>query len=370
MTNVTFFIGTVKLGGTEAKLVRNFLPALKRRGKLNPKLLLLRKDGEFLDQVPADIEMFCLNEGPRTALPQMVVRLRRLLEELDSKVIVTCMWYPALVAWAARKLAPGAFVHVVHDTVTMSECIRYELSKERLMRMKLYLIRRAYADADALVGNSRGVTNDFLDFGMRKDKVHMIYNPLNREMIRAMAGNGNHDADRPLVVAAGRLVYQKGFDILLRAFRKVRDRTNSRLLIIGDGVLKQELINLTDTLGLRDDVTFSGFQQNPWKLMKRATVFCHAARYEGFPNVVLEAMTLGVPVVTTDCHAGPAEITGDGKYGILVPPEDPDSLAREIINVLLDGRLRDSLSALALRRADDYGFDSSLEAYERLLRQE
>ncbi len=368
MTNVTFFIGTVKLGGTEAKLVRNFLPALKKRRILNPRLLLLRNEGEFMDLIPDDIETFSLDEGKRTKLPRLVLRLRRMLGKLDSEVIMSCMSYPALISYGARKLSPGAFTHVIHDTVPMREFIKYEISGERLRRLKLSLIRRAYADADALIGNSQGVTDNFLEFGMETERVHMIYNPLNRDMIAGMAEEeAGLNIEGPLVVSAGRLVYQKAFDVLIRAFRKVRDRTPAKLLIIGDGHLKRELLSMRESLGLRDDILFSGFQQNPWKYFKHATVFCLASRYEGFPNVVLEAMTLGVPVVVTDCHAGPSEITKGGRYGILVPPENPDALAGALLSVITSKRLRGNLSALALERSRAFGFETSLSAYERLL---
>jgi glycosyltransferase involved in cell wall biosynthesis len=368
MTNVTFFIGTVKLGGTEAKVVRNFLPALKKRGILNPRLLLLRKEGEFVNLIPEDIETFTLDEGKRTKLPQLVLRLRNMLDKLDSKIIVSCMWYPALISYGARRLAPGSFIHAIHDTVPMMEFIKYELSLERFRWLKLHLIRKAYADADALIGNSWGVRDDFLKFGMKAEKVHMIYNPINREMIVRMAAEESDiNVNVPLVVSAGRLVYQKGFDVLMKAFRKVRDRIEAKLLIIGDGQLKQELLSIREALGLRNDVLFAGFQQNPFKFYKHATVFCLSSRYEGFPNVVVEAMNLGVPVVVTNCHAGPSEITEDGKYGILIPSEDPDALAEVLLKVLTDSQLRDKLSALALKKSDDFGYEASLEAYEHLL---
>ncbi len=119
----------------------------------------------------------------RRQLPQLVVRLLKVLDSLDSKVLTSFMWYPALIAYGVRRIHPRAFAHVIHDTVPMMEFIRYELSLERFRRAKLYLIRKAYDDADLLIGNSLGVKNDFLEFGMRPERVFMIYNPLNREMI-------------------------------------------------------------------------------------------------------------------------------------------------------------------------------------------
>jgi glycosyltransferase involved in cell wall biosynthesis len=171
----------------------------------------------------------------------------------------------------------------------------------------------------------------------------------------------------PVVVSVGRLVYQKGFDVLLKAFRKVRDVRAAKLLIIGDGEKREELIMLAQALHLQDDVLFLGMQGNPFKFMRGAEAFCLASRYEGLGNVILEAMALGLPVVVTNCPSGPAEIVENGRFGVLVPTENADALADALVKVLEDDKLRADLSGLSLRRANDFDLDTSLAQWETII---
>lgn len=369
MKNVVFFIGSLQAGGTEAKLARNFLPLLKKRGKVNPKLLLLQERGEFLDVLPEGIEKLSLNESANLNLIRVIPRFKDAISALKADVVISCMWYPAIISYFTLKFAFTDFKHIVHDTVNMTEYVKDYFKHERFKWLKLYLIKKAYCDAEAVIVVSKGEKEDLIDnFKIPKEKIQVIYNPINRPMIIKMASeNSNPKFDTPVVVTAGRLVYQKGFDILLRSFRQVRDQIKSKLLILGDGEKKEELIALTKSLNLQDDVIFLGFQYNPFRFMKKGTVFCLASRYEGIGNVNAEAMVLGLPVISTDCHSGPRETLDDGKYGILVPTEDPCALANAIIRVLSDVDLRESLSKSSLKRSQDFNIETSLKQWEDVI---
>lgn len=369
MKNVVFFIGSLRGGGTEAKMARNFLPLLKRRGKVNPKLLLLQETGVFLEVLPEKIEKVGLDEDAGTNVVNIIPKFRDALLKLKADVVISCMWYPAIISYLTRKLGLAGFRHIIHDTVNMTEYIKDEFKDERYKWLKIYLTRKAYCDSEAVTVVSRGEREDLIrNFMIPAEKIRVIYNPLNRKMISDMASEDTElKISGPLVVSAGRLVYQKGFDILLKAFKPVRDKIGAKLLILGDGGKKEELISLAESLELSNDVTFLGFQKNPFKFMKEATVFCLATRYEGFPNVILEAMTLGIPVIVTDCYSGASEILDNGKYGILVPPENPDAFANALMKVLTDWQLRTELSALSFRRSREFSFEASLAAYESLV---
>jgi glycosyltransferase involved in cell wall biosynthesis len=260
-------------------------------------------------------------------------------------------------------------VHIVHDTVNMTEYVKDHFAHEKYRWLKLYLIKKAYYGADAVIVVSQGEKEDLnRNFGIPEKKIRVVYNPLDRIKIAELSTEdpGIH-FDVPVVVSMGRLVYQKGFDILLRAFRKVRDGRKAKLLVLGDGEKKEELISLAQSLDLQDDVVFLGMQVNPFQFILGAEVFCLASRYEGLGNVILEAMALGLPVVVTDCPSGPAEIVENGKYGILAPMENADAIADALIRVLSDDKLREGLSELSLIRAKDFDLEASLKQWEEII---
>jgi glycosyltransferase involved in cell wall biosynthesis len=366
MKNVVFFIGSLQAGGTEAKLARNFLPLLKMRGKVNPKLLLLQEKGEFLDVLPREIEKVCLNENTHTSLFGVIPKFREALRKLKPDIVIACMWYPAIIAYMTKKLGLFDFKYIVHDTTTMSEYIKYEFSKERHKWLKIYLIRKAYMAAEKIIVVSKGEKDDLTaNFAIPDKLVEVIYNPVNLDEIRRMAGDDvDVRFDKPTVVSVGRLIYSKGFDVLLKAFRKVNNHVDCNLLILGEGKEKETLMSLSESLGLREKVTFLGFHHNPFKYMKRCQVFCTATRYEGLGNALIEAMTVGLPVIATDCRSGPVETLDGGKYGILVAPEDPDATAQALIRVLSDRKLQENLSNLSLKRAQDFDPETSMKQWE------
>lgn len=243
MKTVVFFIGSLQLGGTEAKLARNFLPFLKTRGRVNPKLLLLQERGEFLETVPEEIERVTLNETLQTNLFSIIPRFRDALKKLNADIVVSCMWYPAIISYLTRKSGLADFRHIVHDTVNITEYIKDYFINENYKWLKLYLTKKAYSDSEAIIVVSKGEKEDLIkNFKIPEDKIRVIYNPLNTDMIIKMASEAvDIGINSPVIVSVGRLVYQKGFDILLKAFKKVIEQIECKLLIIGSGEKKDEL---------------------------------------------------------------------------------------------------------------------------------
>ncbi|WP_078476775.1 glycosyltransferase [Solemya elarraichensis gill symbiont] len=139
-----------------------------------------------------------------------------------------------------------------------------------------------------------------------------------------------NEKQAPLLVAAGRLAPWKGFDDLIKAVELVLARTDVRLLIMGDGPLRDELQSLIDSRGLTEKIELVGYVDNPLKYFARADVFVLSSHVEGLPNVLVEAMMCGCTPVSTDCPTGPREVLQDGKYGYLAPMRDPAALALAI----------------------------------------
>lgn len=201
-------------------------------------------------------------------------------------------------------------------------------------------LRRAAARSDGVIAISHGLARQFVALtGHDPSGVHVIHNPaVTPELAQRAAEPLEHPwigSDRPpLIVAAGRLTAQKDYPTLLRAFAGLRAQRPCRLMILGEGELQGALQQLVDELGITADVAFLGFQSNPWRYMRHAAVFVLSSAWEGFGNVLAEALSLGVPVVSTDCPHGPREILQDGRLGALVPVGDAEALGVAIAATL------------------------------------
>ena len=153
---------------------------------------------------------------------------------------------------------------------------------------------------------------------------------------------------------------------MLDAFCRVRRRKMARLVILGDGELREELENMARSEGVGDDVAFLGFVPHPSAYMKRCSVFVLSSRFEGLPTVLVEAMASGAPVVSTDCPSGPNEIISSGENGVLVPVGDSQALADGILSLLDDERLRDRIRENGFERAQTFSVENAVNRYEEL----
>jgi glycosyltransferase involved in cell wall biosynthesis len=168
-------------------------------------------------------------------------------------------------------------------------------------------------------------------------------------------------------VGCGRLTPQKGFADLIDAFTRVRAVLPASLWIVGEGEERGRLERQIRRLGLTDSVRLLGFRRNPYQYLAAADVFALSSRYEGFGNVVVEAMACNTPVVATDCPYGPAEIISDGLNGVLTPPADAEALSQAIIRVLKDPSLQRRLAERGRIRSQDFTAPKIADVYGDLL---
>lgn len=174
--------------------------------------------------------------------------------------------------------------------------------------------------------------------------------------------------NKPSLVAMGLFFPQKGFDMLLKAFARVKDRyPDWSLTIIGDGPLRVEMESLRDELGLRGRVHMPGLVKAPHQVFKQADLFVMSSRWEGWPTVLTEAMSCGLPVVAFDCRTGPREIIRDGVDGVLVPPQDVESLAAALAGMMSDEPKRERLASRAVEVSERFALDKVMGRWEDLL---
>jgi glycosyltransferase involved in cell wall biosynthesis len=174
---------------------------------------------------------------------------------------------------------------------------------------------------------------------------------------------------QPILAGMGRFTLQKGFDILIRAHaRLLRQGLRHHLLLLGEGDLRKEYVGLAQSLGVEDTLFMPGFMKNPFPLLRASSVFALPSRFEGLPYALIEAMTLGLPIVSCDCPSGPREMLDHGQYGLLVPVDDDQALSQAILRIMSDDSVRSRLADLSTQRSAWYHADRCLRLWENLLR--
>ena len=279
---------------------------------------------------------------------------------------------PALNVWAylARRRAGVA------TRLVVSERSHFSSGKPRKLQRKQVLspmMRHAYAGTDRVVAVSHGVARDLIEtVGVAPEHITVLHNPTIGPDFRArMAAPVDHPwfapGGPPVLLAVGRLAGQKDLPTLISAFAIARKRRPLRLVLLGDknptAGKQHESQDLIERAGVAADVALLGYDPNPIRYMARADLFVLSSRFEGFPNVLLEAVAAGCPVVSTDCPSGPFELLDGGRYGRLVPVGDAEAMAEAILSSLDEPHDKAALEA----RAALFDFDRSVEAYRNVL---
>jgi len=261
-------------------------------------------------------------------------------------------------------------VIVNHINVSMPQ--KYTARSSRIIEP---LIPFFYPMADHLVSVSKGCMTELARVVPKiSHRQSTIFNPgWDDALLKAAAEQCDLqsyglDANRPLLLSVGRVVPQKDHKTLLRALKILKEKhgIDFQLAVVGDGDLEHSK-SLADDMGLGENVMFCGALLNPYPLFRQADVFVLSSTYEGLGIVLIEAMVLGCPIVSTDCPFGPSEVLDGGKCGVLVPVADPEALAEAIRTILTDKELRDELVALARARANQFSAGLAAKKYEELI---
>ena len=334
--DIALFVPSLRGGGAEQVMV-NLARGFSEQG-YKVDLVLQRAEGPFLSKVPDKVRIVDLRaKRMALALFPLISYLRR----EKPRSLLAAMTHTNIVALLARKLARIETRVVVSERNTIS--ITSHTSKTLRSRFLPLIAKRLYYWADAVIAVSKGVADDFAEFlKFPREKIRVIYNPVvTPEILEKAEEPLEHPwfkpGEPPVILGVGALTKQKDFPTLIHAFALVRRERPARLMILGEGEDRPKLEALVRKLGLEKDVALPGFIDNPYKYMKHAAVFVLSSQWEGLPNVLIEALALGMAVVATDCESGPAEILEGGKWGRLVPVGEPDSLSHAILETLQSG---------------------------------
>lgn len=363
---ISIFLPTLLIGGAEKALVAlaNQLSAEGWR----IELVLMTNKGPLAKTLGPAVALFDLRCASFRAATWA---LARYYVSREPSVILTSLYATGLAALAARLISrhrPKILIGA-HNSLE-AKVAHPDNAKDKWLLMPM--CRLLFPLADGFVAVSKGVAHELeTQLRLPREKIRAIYNPvITDELMRQSAEPLSHPwlKDPPsrrfkTLVSVGRLVEQKGYDILLHAFALARRELDCRLIIVGGGPLQGELENTAQGLGIRDEVDFAGWQTNPFKFVSSADLFVLSSRWEGLANVLIEALACGPPVVSTNCRYGPEEILEAGRYGALAAVDDPSDLAAKIVSSLRQSPNKTTERAARLSRALDFTATASARQY-------
>jgi glycosyltransferase involved in cell wall biosynthesis len=333
---------------------------------------LLRHVPSPLKPMPVLVPTFHVGKKYFGSLPMTALGLVRHLRKMTLDSMLSIGYSGNVPSILAKRLLRGRLPLVALEGIHLSAALHF--SGDLGIEAKLYLglikqlVKRFYPLADAVVARSKGVAEDLVqNMKVPRERVHVIYNPTDPEIEAKAQEPFEHpwfkNSKIPVILCVARLAPEKDLPTLIRAFSVVRKERPAKLAILGEGSERAKLEALVKELGLEGDVWMPGFVDNPFKFMKRATVFALSSKFEGFGMVIAEALAVGTPVVSTDCPSGPAEILGGGKWGKLVPVGDHEKLAEAILETIENPPDREKLK----ERGRDFSLDRIGQQYLQLI---
>lgn len=376
MKKIVLFIASLQKGGSE-RVMANLAADLKTKGY--DVVLVTQYLGIHEYELASGIRRV-LSEPSEEELTQNRIRnfckrfqrLRSVFKEENPDVVLAFLGKNNLMAILTTRFLP----------CKVAVSVRGEPTMEYPSKMMQILAKFLFHLADGVIFQTSDASG-FFPKAVRK-KSRILPNPLNEQFLQMVVEEDDMDTHRNkvpiwdkvedtkergrisafeesekhpfLVITAGRLDENKNQELLLRAFAQVKERKlPARLLLYGDGPLKNELQMLAETLGIASDVTFAGSVSDLPIRMRQADLFVLPSNTEGMPNALLEAMATGLAVISTDCPCGgPRELIQNEKNGLLVPVKDVTAMADAISRVLQDGTLRENLARNAKQSAGQY----------------
>ncbi|WP_019422649.1 glycosyltransferase [Paenibacillus sp. OSY-SE] len=323
MKKKVLFITPNLHGGGAERVVVNLLKHIDR-DRISPCFMTLSLHGPFVSHLPEDIAVTDLGISQ---VRYSVIKLVNEINRIQPDVIMSTLMHLNIALLAIKPFLKGNPKIIVREANMPSQ----ELKRRGKLHRLLY--KWYYPRADQIIALSNDMKNDILQSNeqIQSQQVTIIHNPVVLHEIRKNAQEQvNHrwlsDKKMPVILNVGRLEEQKDHITLLHSFAIVHQRMDCRMIILGTGSQYERLNALAQQLNIREHIDFAGFVENPYMYMRQSDLFILSSKYEGLPNVLLEAMGLGLPIVSTNC-AGVPDVLEEGTYGKVVPIGDAEQLA-------------------------------------------
>lgn len=377
---ITFFLLSLYRGGGERAVI-DLMKMFCDRG-YEVHLILMEQGGEYFKQVDPRIKLFDLRSK---RIIQTLPRLVRYLSKEKPKALFSISKHTHLISIWARLISRTDTKAILRIGIPFS--LNPSGSTNPREFLVPFLIRSFYKYADAIIANSRGVRDDLLKTipSISKGRVLVIYTPKD---IRKIQDEGKEEISEPwfqgptpVIVSVGRLSDQKNFELLVDTFYELREEIPAHLIIIGSGGNEGSLRKKIKEYNLENSIKLITEHINPYPYMTQADVFVSTSRWEGLPNVHIEALACGAPVISTDCTWGPREILAPdtqhvnrvedsidwAEFGVLVPEDNRALLKEALKQILTDKSLQNTYKKRAIKRAEDFDISKIGNQYEKVI---
>lgn len=351
---VSILLPDLRGGGVEnmrVKLTKDWLA----KG-IKVEIILLNSDGVLVDNLPSGVKIIDLKSKRIMACIKPLIKY---LSSTDSNVLLVAMW-PLTVISAFAKLASRSKIKLIvseHSILSKSFSHKGKFH-ELLIRVSMMIF---YRFCDCRIGVSKGVVKEISRLSLLPEsKFKLIYNPAYSEM-KCIRSESTRKQNEKVIITAGSFKSVKNHSLLIRAFADLINITEMKckLIILGDGKLKNEYLELIASLQLNEHISLPGYKADPRPYFMSSDLFVLSSNHEGLGNVIIEALGCGLPIVSTDCESGPREILADGEHGRLVPVNDAPALADAMLDALKSSH---DTNALKLR-AEDFSIEKISQQY-------
>lgn len=350
-----FFISNLSGGGAQ----RTFVNILRHidRGLFKIELVLLQYNEKdpYNSLVPNDINITSLNTRGRFAIPKII----KLLRNEKPDVVFSTLPQVNISVALAHKLSNCSAKLILRET--------NHREKEKMKKMTYFLLKWSYNYAYKVIALSNGVMLEMKEmYGLADSKVQVIYNPI--ELPKVKVESHQNSGDKLKLIACGRLVPQKNFELLIKAMIILNKKNqNWKLDILGEGEDRDHLKDLIVKNELQEKIKLIGFKDKPQQYMAVSDLFLLSSKWEGFGHVIVEAMSVGTPVLSTNCPHGPKEILGNGEYGWLAKNNDEKDFADILLFLIENRALLHKSRQIAFNRASHFEAEMITKKYENCL---
>ena len=330
-------------------------------------LIVLRKVGKYFSELDININVINLN---CSRLMFSLFSLIKYLNKNKPDVLLSSLTHVNIISVFA-----SIFCNIKFRLIVIEHSLKIIENKKLNFKQRLleYLISVTYPRAFCIIAVSNDVAKNIAyRSGVSSSKIYTVFNPsFSSSIITKSKLQIDHpwfSKDQPpVIISVGRLTAEKNFSHLLMAFNRVRIKQRARLIILGEGKLRNDLMSLALELGVDKDFELPGFVENPYAYMSKSSLFVMSSNYEGFGNVLVEAMACGVPIISTNCPGGPSEILENVLWGTLIPLGNVEALSDSILNTLNKNKKEHQN---CLKRANDFSIDKKIEEYIKIIFQD